>query len=405
MSGFHISQAATQCGAPTAEQIGMVATHWNKGWIIENNTISDSKCSGITLGKERTTGHNVWSADKGSINNDGNIHYIEVIFKTLRHGWNKENVGSHIVRNNTIFNCEQTAICGSMGAAFSIIENNHIYNIWTKRQFTGAEIGGIKFHAAIDAIIRNNRIHSSSQGIWLDWMTQGTRVSSNLMYDNDHYDLYLEVNHGPYLIDNNIFLSETSITTRSQGGAFLHNLTTGTIESYGDLRFTPYHLPHSTEIIGFSAISSGDDRYYNNVIVGNKNDSNKKNNYGLENYKNVKLPVAINHNIYYNGAIPYEDEKVFIQKSSFNPNIRLEEKEDGVYLHFNFDESFYSFNPTIINSKLLGKAIIPKAAFENPDGSSLTIDYDYFGNLRSQENNSVGPFNNLKTGSLKLKVW
>ena len=125
----------------------MVATHWNKGWIIENNVISDSKCSGITLGKERGTGHNVWSADQGNIYNDGNIHYIEVVFRVLRNGWNKENIGSHIVRNNVIRNCEQTGICGSMGAAFSIIENNHIYNIWSKRQFDGAEIGGIKFHA------------------------------------------------------------------------------------------------------------------------------------------------------------------------------------------------------------------------------------------------------------------
>ncbi|MDE3168047.1 MAG: DUF1565 domain-containing protein, partial [Acidobacteriota bacterium] len=51
--GFHMSQAATQWAAPTAEQIGLIGTHWSKGWIIENNVISDSKCSGITLGKDR----------------------------------------------------------------------------------------------------------------------------------------------------------------------------------------------------------------------------------------------------------------------------------------------------------------------------------------------------------------
>ncbi len=34
--GFNISQAATQWAAPTAEQIGMISTHWNKGWIIES---------------------------------------------------------------------------------------------------------------------------------------------------------------------------------------------------------------------------------------------------------------------------------------------------------------------------------------------------------------------------------
>ena len=81
INGFHISQAATQWAAPTAEQIGMISTHWNKGWIIENNVISDSKCSGITLGKERGTGHNVWSANPSK---NGSTHYIEVIFKVKR---------------------------------------------------------------------------------------------------------------------------------------------------------------------------------------------------------------------------------------------------------------------------------------------------------------------------------
>jgi hypothetical protein len=91
-----------------------------------------------------------------------------------------------------------------MGAAFSVIENNHIYNIWTKRQFSGAEIGGIKFHAAIDTKIEKNRIHDTGRGLWLDWMAQGTRVSKNLMYNNDLEDLFMEVNHGPTLVDNNL---------------------------------------------------------------------------------------------------------------------------------------------------------------------------------------------------------
>jgi hypothetical protein len=33
IKGFYISQAAIQWAAPTAEQVGMVAFHWNKGWI------------------------------------------------------------------------------------------------------------------------------------------------------------------------------------------------------------------------------------------------------------------------------------------------------------------------------------------------------------------------------------
>jgi len=124
--GFHMSQAATQWAAPTAEQIGLIGTHWSKGWIIENNVISDSKCVGITLGKDRKTGHNVSSKDK---NKGGHIHYNEVIFRALKIGWSKEKIGSHIVRNNTIYNCEAAGICGSLGAVFSQITGNHIYNI------------------------------------------------------------------------------------------------------------------------------------------------------------------------------------------------------------------------------------------------------------------------------------
>lgn len=84
--GFHVSQAATQWAAPTAEQVGMVSTHWCKGWIIEENIIRNSRANGITLGKERGSGHNLDCTDKRL---DGTHHYIEVIFNVLRHGWEK----------------------------------------------------------------------------------------------------------------------------------------------------------------------------------------------------------------------------------------------------------------------------------------------------------------------------
>jgi hypothetical protein len=408
ISGFHISQAATQWGAPTAEQVGMIATHWNKGWIIENNVISNSKCSGITLGKERGTGHNVWSKDLGNVNNDGNIHYIEVTFRVLRNGWNKENTGSHIVRNNTIFNCEQTGICGSMGAAFCTIENNHIYNIYTKRQFSGAEIGGIKFHAAIDTQIRKNRIHDAGRGLWLDWMTQGTRVSGNLFYNNDMEDIFLEVNHGPFIVDNNILLSPVSIRTQSEGGAYLHNLVTGAVQMWPDLnRFTPYFLPHSTDMAAMTTILSGDDRFYNNVLVGlgDKTNSDNKLKHGLETYNNARLPVWMSGNIYYNGAKPSDKDVSFVNDSTFNPAVKLVEDGENGYLHITFNENYNNHKGQIVTTEILGKAKIPKAAFDNPDGTPLKIDHDYFGNLRTGETTSAGPFSNLNSGSVVLKVW
>ena len=67
-----------------------------------------------------------------------------------QNGWNKETIGHHIVRNNTISHCEQAGIVGSLGAAFSTVTGNTIHDIHVRRLFTGAEMAGIKFHAAID---------------------------------------------------------------------------------------------------------------------------------------------------------------------------------------------------------------------------------------------------------------
>ena len=408
--GFHMSQAATQWAAPTAEQIGLIGVHWSKGWIIENNVISDSKCSGVTLGKDRKSGHNVCATDPSK---GGAQHYNEVVVKALQYGWSKETIGSHIVRNNTIFNCEQAGICGSMGAAFSRITNNHIYDIWTKRQFSGFEIGGIKFHAAIDTVISNNRVHNTGRGIWIDWMAQGTRVTGNLCYDNSLYDFFPEVNHGPYLVDNNIFLSKWAVRDMSQGGAYAHNLVAGAIHSSPAGRSTPYHLPHSTRIVALKNILGGDGRFYNNIFVAadaeipNRNNpkAERKDGYGLEVYNAVKLPMQIDGNVNYKGAKPCISETNYIDKSDFDPKIKLVEQGENVYLHITLDESFKSLHNKLVTTKLLGKAKIPDQAFENPNGSPLKVDADYFGKKRNDENPTAGPFENPGQGRLSLKVW
>ena len=406
ISGFHFSQAASQWAAPTAEQIGMIATHWNKGWIIENNTISNAKCSGITLGKERETGHNVWLEKPQK---DGALHYIEVTFRTLRKGWNKENIGSHIVRNNHIFHCEQTGMCGSMGAAFGRITNNYIHDIWVKRQFDGAEIAGIKFHAAIDALLANNRINNCGRGIWLDWMAQGTRVSSNLLYENDLEDIFLEVNHGPYLIDNNIMLSKQTVLDMSEGGAYVHNLFAGNFRTFSEVnRYTPYHLPHATDVAGLSIILNGDNRFYNNIFIGNSdpNQTEKSPGFGLVVYNGARQPIVASGNIYCNGAQPYKNESGSIKKNDFNPKIRLEETGREIRVHFSlagFGEEIPATR--IVTTGLLGKTKLVEANYDNPDGSTLSVDIDYFGNKRFSNAPVPGPFENLDFNFTNLLIW
>jgi hypothetical protein len=297
-----------------------------------------------------------------------------------------------------------------MGAAFSVIENNHIYNIHQKNQFSGAELAGIKIHAAIDTRIEKNRIHDvNAFGCWFDWMTQGTRISKNLMYNNAWQDLFFEVSHGPFLVDNNILLSSVGIGTMSEGGAFVHNLVLGKVDlSIDPSRFTPYQLPHSTAVAGLSTISSGDDRYYNNIF-STQRESNGTSfgaaQNGLASYSKAKLPVWISGNIYYNGANHYEKESNYVESPNFNPNVKIIEEGNDVYLQFTLDDSFYNQKNQLITTEMLGKAKMANEAYENPDGTPLRIDTDYFGNKRSEINPSPGPFENPDKGLLKLKVW
>jgi hypothetical protein len=399
--GFHVSQAATQWAAPTAEQIGMIATHWCKGWIIEDNVIKNSRCNGISLGKERSSGHNLWLTDKRL---DGTAHYLEVIFRVLRNGWDRSTVGSHIVRHNIISDCEQTAICGSMGGAFSEIYGNHIYNIWCKRQFSGAEMAGIKLHGSIDVYIHNNCIHGCGRGIWLDWMNQGSRVSSNLMYNNTDQDLFCEVDHGPYLVDNNIFLSTRFHEECSDGGAYVHNIIAGDISRHDESRYTPYHLAHSTQIKGISTITNGDHRYYNNLFLGG-DDGQKE--YGLCVYNSAHGPIYAAGNLFCHGARGLKDNHQDVEAKDINPAVRLDEKADGIYLTIKMNPQQLSDVKTrYVTTDLLGTTRLSGYCYEQSNGDKIVIDKDYLGNSRPTESPTVGPLESLRGKSeLTVKVW
>ena len=80
--GFTLEHAATNWAPPTAEQIGLIGTHWSKGWIIENNTIRYSACTGVTLGKHGDPFDNT-SADSAE-------GYVETIKRGLAAGWSRK---------------------------------------------------------------------------------------------------------------------------------------------------------------------------------------------------------------------------------------------------------------------------------------------------------------------------
>ncbi len=452
VSGINLEKAATQWAPPTAFQDGLIGPNWAKGWIIEECEISHSKCSGISLGKYlQKNNNNKWSSWGYK---DGTQTERDAICQAQHEGWNKENIGSHIVRRCHIHHCGQTGIVGHLGGVFSIIEDNHIHNINNKQDLAGAEIGGIKMHAAIDCLYRRNHIHHCTRGLWLDWQAQGTRVSSNVFHDNypplgTKYgddvlvigeDIFIEVSHGPTLVDHNLLLSKAALRLPTQGCAIVHNFIAGSLTCVGkgtdngaltlpSPRYTPYHMPHETAVAGFMTILHGDMRFYNNIFVQEElrddlvkfavEKSNGEQQYtcGTQPYSDYPtmdefkarmealrpmdsndrdryydhLPVMTGGNVYFNGA-KHSAKETPLYVDCENPvSWSLEESENGITFRTNLFDYLPSLDCDLLDTEKLGMAFEPEQLFEYPDGSPIRLDHDYLGEKR-QDVVLPGPF-------------
>lgn len=422
--GFEIAQAASPWAPPTADQPGMLGTHWSKGWIIEDNILHDAKCSAVSIGKEYSTGDNDCTRYRRK---PGYQYQMEAVFKAVHRGWDKETIGGHIIRRNRIYDCGQNGIVGHLGCVFSQISNNEIYNIGVKHEFFGYEIAGIKLHAAIDVQIEKNYIHDCTLGTWLDWEAQGTRVSQNVYADNDR-DLMIEVTHGPHIVDNNIFASDYCFDNIAQGGAYINNLICGTMRREPVLdRTIPYHMVHSTVPLGTAFVYGGDDRWYQNIFTGGQPIYTEQSVAGTAGYNghpaseeeycfllksegngdheafdHVKQPVFIQRNCYMKGAEAYEKETDALNGG--DPNIYLEKDGNGLYLCISLPKEFFIQKGKVITTRDLGMPRIVEQRYETPDGAEIVFDCDICGERRK---GAVlpGPVSILKAGKNRIRVW
>ncbi|MFC4616984.1 DUF1565 domain-containing protein [Cellulomonas algicola] len=451
--GFTLTKAATQWAPPTALQEGLIGPHWSTGWVIEDNTITDSKNVGVSLGKEASTGQNEAAAGPDGAKG-GTQREREVIQRALvlggpdagePHPWHRDHVGSHTVRRNTIRDCEQAGVVGHLGAAFSTIADNHISRIHVKRQWHGAEVAGIKLHAAVDTVISGNTIHHTHRALWLDWQAQGTQVRRNVLYASTAEDLMVEVCHGPYLVDSNLFLSPWAVKDMSTGGAYVHNYVAGRFANCTEhQRYTPYHLPHATAVYGVSNILGGDDRFYNNVFVGDRGTSDAPGSDGQvepalasfwsgaidmdgvpgratfvptpvgtsqydayptpEEYPHEqgsdlagpRLPVWVDGNLYAEGAEPFRAERTPLVVSTSPVRVSVVDAEAGT-VRVDVDDAEGIDVVAPVTTARLGTSYQAEMPWTNPDGSDLDLGTDVFGIPRDKV--VPGPFAASAPGS------
>lgn len=393
VDGFVMRQAATPWSGAMSEQKGLIGTHWSKGWIIENNIISHSMNTGITLGRYEMEDNLMPPATAEG--------FVESLELALDDGWSKELIGNHIVRNNHISQCEKNGIHGSLGGIFSTIEGNTICDIATQEWIGGADVAGLKLLASQDVLIRCNHVYRCGGygGIWLDWMTQGTRVTGNLLHDNRRQDLFVEVNHGPFLVDNNIFLSSVGLLESSGGGAYVHNLFGCQIKlRVEEDRETPFHKAHSTEKLGLSKVIGDDERFHNNLFVGHD---------GLSVYDAwAAVNLQAIGNVYLSGSNPSTHDREVLVVSDFDPGIKLEERANGWWLEILVNPTWvFAQNRAVVTTEALGRAMVPNALYEKPDGSPFRLDMDYLGNQRNVKNPAPGPIKFSEKNQVIIQVW
>jgi hypothetical protein len=191
-------------------------------------------------------------------------------------------------------------------------------------------------------------------------------------------------------------------------------------------RFTPYHIPHRTEVCGFMTILHGDDRFYNNIFIQKYpaesqallRDSSEGVDYDnrevgthvfdeyptyeewiphfdmdtdtpdmqkLEPYHWSYLPVWAEGNAYFDGAKAWKKEKGNLVDTENQVTVELTEKDGKPVLQTNVYDFLKEFRCQMIHTDTLGKAFEPEQRYENPDGTDIHFDVDYLGNHRGTE--------------------
>ncbi|MBR1821577.1 MAG: hypothetical protein IJ769_08145, partial [Clostridia bacterium] len=113
------------------------------------------------------------------------------------------------------------------------------------------------------------------------------------------------------------------------------------------------------------------------------------------------LPVWVEGNAYFNGATVCRHEKRNLIDANANVTVELAERDGRQVLSTNVYDFLGDFRDGIVNSDILGRAFEPEQRFENPDGSEIIFDRDYFGGHRGADA-LPGPF---AAGESEQIVW
>ncbi|MEN6426329.1 MAG: right-handed parallel beta-helix repeat-containing protein [Phycisphaerales bacterium] len=370
VSGFHFAHAAANWAPPVLElQTGAVGPRMGKHWIIENCTVTNARCVGIILGHAP------------------GVNYSDI-----------DAYGDHIVRNNIIRRCGQAGIAGQKGATRSVICDNLIEETNYRREFGGWETAAIKFHNSVDTVISGNLIRGvfrqeqGAFGIWMDFGNQGTRITRNIIYNTEAATVFLEMDHGPTLVDNNVLVGQ-SVRSNSEATVFAHNLFVDCGYDYSPdtQRRSEYYKPHTTEMVGRKSGTAQDDKWFNNIFVRQ----------GLDRVK-TGPGYASDYNVFLEGAAksPFGDDNSVVD--SYVTAVAITDQPRGATITFSVNEASFSAEGPHVDAELVGVFSTVGQTIEDRHGDPISVDADING--KKYASPIAGPLADLQKG-LNTIVW
>jgi hypothetical protein len=244
----------------------------------------------------------------------------------------------------------------------------------------------------VDTVISDNLIRGvyhqmeGAFGIWMDFGNQGTRITRNIIYSTQAATIFLEMDHGPTLVDDNVLIGQ-SVRSNSEATVFAHNLFVDCGYDYSPdtQRRSEYYAPHTTKIVGRKTGTAQDDKWFNNLFIRR----------GLDRVKTAS-GYACDHNVFLEGA----------KKSSFGDNnsvvdryvtgLAVKDEPHGVTITFSVNDAALSVKGPRVNAQLVGVFPTVGQTIEDGYGKPIEADTDINGNRFTTL--VVGPLANLKTG-------
>ena len=113
------------------------------------------------------------------------------------------------------------------------------------------------------------------------------------------------------------------------------------------------------------------------------------------------LPIWSAGNIYFNGAEPCNMEKDAII-SDKKIQLKLEQRDEGLFLKTNLFNAVPAKTDGVISTDTIMMAFEPEEKYENPDGTPIIFNTDFFGTHREGIKVTAGPFAKGNEASSRL---